>query len=533
MQAQKRIPSIVTELRRHARERPTQTALVVRDERWTYGALDRETDAYARGLAARGVRASDRVVLALSPTLESYAALIGVWKLGAAPAWVDPGLGPRALSRFIEQVSPRVAIGPSWLHALRTVTRTPLGSVELGITAGRRWFWGGPTLAGCRDPGDGLLVQPCSRAGDEWLIVPNSDADRPPVIWCYGQIASRARVMRACLAIEGVRVVHADPLLALLELCLGRTVIVAPHSPATGRFVRAIQDYAAEVAVTTVSGWESVADLCSNGRFGLPSLQAAVAVGVGVGPLLYHRLQRVVSPTCRVVAAYGVAEAFPVASLDVGDAVAESWPQTVRGAGWCVGRPASGAFVRITSPSDTAIPHWTPQLDLAAGDIGEIVVDDVVASPSYAATDSNRATKITFGARTLHRTGWLGYLDLRGQLWVCGAMNSRMKLGDGGWISPEAVEAMFDEHPHVARTALVGPGDDGLVVLCVQMKGPHRFGATTDRSLRDMARGSPVDGHLAAILPIEELPLDSTNSTPAARRGLWTWVERQRQRGLA
>mgnify|MGYP007067075478 CR=1 FL=1 len=76
-----------------------------------------------------------------------------------------------------------------------------------------------------------------------------------------------------------------------------------------------------------------------------------------------------------------------MASADIGAAVTTTWPRTIRGAGWCVGTPAPGAFVRITPVTGNPIHHWSPQLELPAGDVGEVVVDDTVASRSYAAFD--------------------------------------------------------------------------------------------------------------------------------------------------
>ncbi len=67
-----------------------RTALVFRDQRWTYGELNDRANAYARRLHAAGVGPDVRVGVHLERSAEMVAAVIGVLKAGGAYVPLDP-----------------------------------------------------------------------------------------------------------------------------------------------------------------------------------------------------------------------------------------------------------------------------------------------------------------------------------------------------------------------------------------------------------------------------------------------------------
>ena len=60
---------------------------------WTYAELDRHSDSYARGFANLGIRPGDRTLVLFKPSLDFYAVLFGLFKCGAVPVLLDPGMG--------------------------------------------------------------------------------------------------------------------------------------------------------------------------------------------------------------------------------------------------------------------------------------------------------------------------------------------------------------------------------------------------------------------------------------------------------
>ena len=70
-------------LMQRARSRAEGTAFIFQDEVWTYRRLAEESKCVARGLAARGVKVGDRVVLHMVNRPEMLVAYYACFRLGA------------------------------------------------------------------------------------------------------------------------------------------------------------------------------------------------------------------------------------------------------------------------------------------------------------------------------------------------------------------------------------------------------------------------------------------------------------------
>jgi acyl-CoA synthetase (AMP-forming)/AMP-acid ligase II len=105
---------------------------------------------------------------------------------------------------------------------------------------------------------------------------------------------------------------------------------------------------------------------------------------------------------------------------------------------------------------------------------GEIIVSGPTCTDSYWAQDeANSLAKIADGrGATWHRMGDIGIMDGAGCLWYCGRLTQRVETGTET-LFPDQVEAIFNQHPDVLRTALVGVGAPGrqIPVLCVELSG--------------------------------------------------------------
>jgi acyl-coenzyme A synthetase/AMP-(fatty) acid ligase len=126
--------------------------------------------------------------------------------------------------------------------------------------------------------------------------------------------------------------------------------------------------------------------------------------------------------------------------------------------------------------------------------------------------------------------GDLGYRDGRGRIWFCGRKSHRVVTPDGTLFTIPC-EAVFNTHPEVARTALVGVGPRGAMrpVLCVEpLRRPGR--ADLDRLRRELlALGAswPHTGSIATILFHPSLPVDIRHNAKIFREKLATWAARR------
>src|SRR3989442_250289 len=93
-----------------ARARPDADAVIVRDQRLTYGALRARADELARALLAVGVRKGDRVAVLLPNRPEWLVAAFAIGKLGAITVGVSTFSAPREIAWTIEHCRPAVII---------------------------------------------------------------------------------------------------------------------------------------------------------------------------------------------------------------------------------------------------------------------------------------------------------------------------------------------------------------------------------------------------------------------------------------
>ena len=135
-----------------ARERGEQVAMRCpgRDGRYdvaiTYAQLDRRSDAIAAGLAKRGIVRGTRTVVMVRPTPEFFLLMFALFKAGAVPVLVDPGIDKRALKQCLDEAQPDAFIGIPLAHLARVLLRWA-PSARIRITTGRHAIASDATLA--------------------------------------------------------------------------------------------------------------------------------------------------------------------------------------------------------------------------------------------------------------------------------------------------------------------------------------------------------------------------------------------------
>lgn len=127
-----------TTVGRWAVARPEATAVVHGSRRTSYAELDRTADAWAAGLASRGVGRGDLVPVLLPRGTELVAAVLAVLKCGAAYALLDPAWPARRIQEVTGQLSARLIVTdapeaarhaglPAWSPAVCGDTGEPAG----------------------------------------------------------------------------------------------------------------------------------------------------------------------------------------------------------------------------------------------------------------------------------------------------------------------------------------------------------------------------------------------------------------------
>jgi acyl-CoA synthetase (AMP-forming)/AMP-acid ligase II len=145
--------------------------------------------------------------------------------------------------------------------------------------------------------------------------------------------------------------------------------------------------------------------------------------------------------------------------------------------------------------------------------------------------------KIADGPGFWHRMGDAGHLDAQDRFWFCGRVTHRV-LTAAGPMYTSCCEAIFNQHPDVYRSALVGVGPRGSqrsVVILEPRPGQFpRTAAQRSRLLaeiRELGRANPLTAAIEDFLLHPALPVDIRHNAKIFREKLAVWAARRIERG--
>jgi acyl-coenzyme A synthetase/AMP-(fatty) acid ligase len=129
-----------------------------------------------------------------------------------------------------------------------------------------------------------------------------------------------------------------------------------------------------------------------------------------------------------------------------------------------------------------------------------------------------------------HRMGDVGYRDSSNRIWFCGRKSHRVVL-PSTTLFPIPVEGVFNTHPAVFRTALVGVNKRGIVqaALCVELenKSSRSEQEQIRRELLEIGRAYPHTREISEILFHPAFPVDIRHNAKIFREKLAVWARRQ------
>jgi acyl-CoA synthetase (AMP-forming)/AMP-acid ligase II len=510
----------------------------------TFQQLDRESDRLARGLIEMGVWPGTRMVLMVRPSLEFITLTFALFKAGAVIVLIDPGMGPANIFRCLEEVDPDGFVAISRVHAGRLFKKKRFPHARLNVTVGRRWFWGGPTyrqLLGDRwTPFDAPLIN----ATDPAAIIFTSGSTGPPkgVLYEHGMFDAQVDLLQEFYTIEpGESDLPGFPLFALFNSAMGVTTVIPdmdPTKPAQvnpANIVEAIEDFGITQAFGSPAIWNRVGRYCSENGIEFPTIKRVLSAGA---PVPHHVLERmsqaITGEHADVHTPYGATESLPVCSISGREVLEETAQASRGGAGTCVGTVFPQMNVRIIDITGDAIENYSDARELPTGKIGEIIVSGPVVTREYFnRPEATRLAKIPDGERFWHRMGDVGYFDDKGRLWFCGRKAHIVDATAGRMFSVRC-EAIFNNHPQVFRSALVGVGDKPSqrpVIILEPEEGQYpesdverkRF----ESELLELAKGNSLTATIDTILFHRSLPVDVRHNVKIFREKLAPWAAEQ------
>jgi olefin beta-lactone synthetase len=539
--------NIAASLPELARERPDQVAMRCpgRDGRYaielTYAQLDARSDAIAAGLATRGIVRGTRAVLMVRPTPEFFLLMFALFKAGAVPVLVDPGIDKRALKQCLDEAAPEAFIGIPLAHFARML----LGwarSARIRITTGKRAWFADATLAQIERAGEGSGPQLADTQPDDVaaiLFTSGSTGIPKGVVYRHRHFVAQIAMMREAFGIApGGIDLPTFPPFALFDPALGLTSIIPDMDPTRPAKAdpRKLHAAIARFGVDQLFGSPALMRVLTDYGQALPTIKRATSAGAPVPADVVATLQSLLPPDAQFWTPYGATECLPVAVIE-GHELITLRERTEHGAGTCVGRPVPPNDVRIIAITDAAIARWSEVSITKAGIVGEITVAGPSATDTYFNRDAQtRAAKIREtladgSERIVHRMGDLGYFDNEGRLWFCGRKSQRVVTATDT-LCTEQIEPVFNTHRDVRRTALVGIGTFGAQtpVLCVELRDGVNAGewSRIENELRHLGEGFV---HTAAVQTFlrypKPFPVDIRHNAKIGREKLAVWAATQ------
>ena len=540
--------NIAAVLPRLARERPDQIAIrcpgtrgaggMARyDVALSYAQLDARSDAIAAGLARHGIGRGVRTVVMVRPSPEFFLLMFALFKAGAVPVLVDPGIDRRALKQCLDEAQPQAFIGIPLAQAARLLLGWAKSATRI-VTVGARWGWGGTTLARIERDGAGAGPQLADTAPDEMaavLFTSGSTGVPKGVVYRHRHFVGQIALMRNAFGMQaGGTDLPTFPPFALFDPALGLTSVIPDMDPTRPAQAdpRKLHDAIARFGVTQLFGSPALMRVLADHGQALPTVTRVTSAGAPVPPDTVAAIRALLPAEAQFWTPYGATECLPVAVIE-GRELEATRAATEAGAGTCVGRPVAPNEVRIIAIDDAPIPQWSGVRELPAGQVGEITVAGPTATDSYFNREAaTRAAKIREaladgGSRIVHRMGDVGYFDGEGRLWFCGRKTQRVDTVTGPLFTEQA-EPVFNVHPQVRRSALVGVGTAGAQrpVLCVELRAGTTAGEfpRIEAELRALGAAHATTAGIDTFLRHPAFPVDIRHNAKIGREKLAVWA---------
>ncbi len=505
----------------------------------TFRELDAESDRIAAALIGSGVRPGMRIVLMVRQGIDFISLVFGLFKSGATLVLIDPGMGLKPMIRCLAEVELDGFAALSPVQAVRVLLTRRFPKAKHNLTVGRRWFWGGLSLAEIRkqpDPGP-VAVE---RAWDDpaaIIFTSGSTGVAKGVLFTHGIFRTQATEIQKRLDIqEGEVDLAGFPFFGLFNAAMGVTAVIPNmDSSRPGRvdprnILEAARDWKIDQSFGSPALWNRVIDHCLATGERFETLRRVVSAGAPIAATMLERLKRCLPDDAEIYTPYGATEALPVSLISASEILSETANKTEEGAGICVGTPFESISWKVIAITEEPIGRLDEAKECPNGEIGELIVSGPQVTTEYVTRrEANALAKIADAAGKIwHRMGDVGYLDAQNRFWFCGRKAHRVETSAGPLFSIPC-ESVFNRHPKVFRTALVGiPAGSGQFkepALFVECFPEHRPKTEAEKAmlldeLRELGRGSPSTAAIERFFFLDTFPVDTRHNAKINREQL-------------
>lgn len=438
----------------------------------TYAELEDLCNAYAALFQHKGVEKGTKMLMMMRPGIEFTAATFAAFKIGAVPVLIDPGMGRRNFLSCVRDTRPEAMLAISPVHWLRPLFRRDFSSVRLSFSLGAfppplvTRLERTATASSIKETGAARFPEPETALDDPAAILFTTGSTGPAkgVLYTHRTFIAQVEMIRKLYDAGPQHVdMSAFPLFALFAVAMGMKTVIPkmdftrPAEVDAEMMVNTIKSQNVSFSFGSPALWRTVAAYCLKNGLRMPTLRRVLMAGAPVSAHLHEQVLAVISPEGETRVPYGATEALPITDFNGREMLADTATRSAGGEGYCVGRVNPGLKIKVIRNTPDAIPEWDESLVLPTGEKGEIVVCGEVVTHSYhQKPEATAKAKIRDAAGVIwHRMGDMGYFDQKGRLWFCGRKTHMVTTPERTYYSV-CVEAVYNNHPRVFRSALVG-----------------------------------------------------------------------------
>ncbi|MCR5162537.1 MAG: AMP-binding protein, partial [Thermoguttaceae bacterium] len=412
--------------------------------------------------------------------------------------------------------------------------------------------WGGPTLAKLRKrPYPGPCIEEVTDDDPAAIIFTTGSTGAPKgVLYQHRTFNTQVDEISRQYGIQpGQTDLPGFPMFGLFNCAMGSTAVIPdmdasrPAAVDPRKILEAVRDWNATQSFASPAVWKSVGAWCHANGEKLENVKMILSAGAPVQENVLRSIREIISPDGEIHTPYGATEALPVATISSTEILNETAAESRKGAGVCVGRHFPSIEWKIIRITDGPIPTLEDAEELPTGEIGELMVTGPQITREYVTrTEANALAKVHEKLpdgtdRVWHRMGDVGYFDEKGRFWFCGRKAHRVETTSGTLFSV-CCEAIFNQHPEVNRSALVGIPERGLPkgklkpVIIIEPKNEeilldenHSL-LQLRTELHILRRESPLTASIETIMFHPSFPVDIRHNAKIFREKLAVWAER-------
>ena len=522
-----------------AKSNPNKPALLY-PQRITFSELCKTIDYYATGFQRNGILKGIKTIVLIKPGVELFAATFALLRIGAVPVMIDPGMGIKNMSVALSKAQAEAIIGIPKAMLLRYIFPTYFKSVKVWISTNSSWFWHGLSLKHFTRFKDAKYTTCQVEPNDNAAVFFTSGSTGPAkgVIYKSSMLDAQIQILKNHFKYSPDEVdLCTFPLIGLLIMFLGITVVLAdmdmthPAKLNPSKLIQNIIQFECTHMFCSPMVLQKLAVFGNENEIHLFTLKRIMTAGAPVSADILKGFQKIIPKNSEIHTPYGATEALPVTDISHNELLELYENPENLFQGICIGYPLDGIDLQIIQISDAPIKFWVDVRKLKNGEIGEIVVGGPNVTQEYLANnDGNLKSKIyeSDSGRFWHRTGDLGRFDEKGRVWFYGRKSQRVLLKDKTLFTIPC-EAVFNQHPLVSRSALVGVKlqKKNVPVICIELVSGIKRTEKLKKEWLDLAILNPLTKEINTVLFHRKFPVDPRHNAKIFREKLSEWAQNQ------